>query len=367
MLNPMDVLVTILNAQASQGIGHALKRIRAVGFDSTYTDTGSQVLDMLGSLTDGTYEGLNADGLAGEDPYPVLDGKITVRANAYEDTVNALRERFTKLTLVIDGAWYIRFADKVVQNIVAANWGDGAGITKEQAAKVTTLGNKFQGNSEITSFDEFEYFTGINPLKFEALFYQCTTLSSIRLPKSIATIGKQCFDGCVQLKDTGDIKHLEIILDNGYRGTALQGNIDISGCKNIGYGAFWNCKKITEFSFSKSLTEIGSNAFLNCTSLKTINIPNGIAKIEEQLCRGCSSLETVTIPNSVTYIRRYAFRDCVQLQFVRCEAATPPTIEYDVFYNTNNCPIYVPTGSITTYKSATNWSNYASRIQAIPD
>ena len=113
------------------------------------------------------------------------------------------------------------------------------------------------------------------------------------------------------------------------------------------------------------MTEIGSNAFLNCTSLKTINIPNGIAKIEEQLCRGCSSLETVTIPNSVTYIRRYAFRDCVQLQSVRCEAATPPTIEYDVFYNTNNCPIYVPTGSVTAYKSATNWSNYASRIQAI--
>jgi len=34
--------------------------------------------------------------------------------------------------------------------------------------------------------------------------------------------------------------------------------------------------------------------------------------------------------------------------------------------NTNNCPIYVPSASVNAYKTATNWSTYASRIQAIP-
>jgi len=35
------------------------------------------------------------------------------------------------------------------------------------------------------------------------------------------------------------------------------------------------------------------------------------------------------------------------------------------FDSTNNCQIYVPAASVDAYKAATNWSSYASRIQAI--
>lgn len=45
-------------------------------------------------------------------------------------------------------------------------------------------------------------------------------------------------------------------------------------------------------------------------------------------------------------------------------ATTPPTV------SSNNgipsaCQIYVPASAVNSYKSATWWSNYASRIQAI--
>ena len=47
-------------------------------------------------------------------------------------------------------------------------------------------------------------------------------------------------------------------------------------------------------------------------------------------------------------------------------STTPPTLyEYDLD-NTNDCPIYVPAGSVETYKAASGWSEYANRIQAIP-
>ena len=45
---------------------------------------------------------------------------------------------------------------------------------------------------------------------------------------------------------------------------------------------------------------------------------------------------------------------------------TPPTIEYEQFgessfdRGTNECPIYVPSGSVDAYKAA--WPNYADRI-----
>ncbi|MBR5678842.1 MAG: leucine-rich repeat protein, partial [Paludibacteraceae bacterium] len=38
----------------------------------------------------------------------------------------------------------------------------------------------------------------------------------------------------------------------------------------------------------------------------------------------------------------------------------------NIFANTNNCPIYVPAGSVDAYKAAENWSQYAGRITAIP-
>ena len=46
------------------------------------------------------------------------------------------------------------------------------------------------------------------------------------------------------------------------------------------------------------------------------------------------------------------------------EAETPPTLGSEVFYNTNNCSIYVPCGTLDAYKTA--WSKYASQIKYEP-
>ena len=45
---------------------------------------------------------------------------------------------------------------------------------------------------------------------------------------------------------------------------------------------------------------------------------------------------------------------------------TPPTIGVTSISDYNPTVIYVPASAVNTYKSANNWSDYASRIQAIP-
>ena len=90
------------------------------------------MLDKLATLADGSYEGLSSEGLAGEDKYPVLDGTITVNANTYEDSVEALRYTFRKLTLNINGEFYVRFKDPIVQSMIAESYGDGVGTKMEQ-------------------------------------------------------------------------------------------------------------------------------------------------------------------------------------------------------------------------------------------
>ena len=77
-------------------------------------------------------------------------------------------------------------------------------------------------------------------------------------------------------------------------------------------------------------------------------------------------LTKVELPASVTSIGSGLFRGAGQLTNVTLQSTTPPTLGTDVFYNTNaNLVIYVPSESVDAYKSASGWSDYASRIQAI--
>lgn len=112
------------------------------------------------------------------------------------------------------------------------------------------------------------------------------------------------------------------------------------------------------------VTSIGDSAFGGCSGLTSVTIPSGVTSIGHSVFYGCSGLTSVTIPNSMTSIGNYAFSYCRTLTSVTVETITPPTLGSSAFYRTNNCPIYVPAESVEAYKTA--WSDYASRIQAIP-
>lgn len=139
----------------------------------------------------------------------------------------------------------------------------------------------------------------------------------------------------------------------------------------IGDDAFSNTHYLTSVNLPDSLVSLGSRAFSNANDngrLTSINIPAGLSTLDVRVFAGQSRLVSVTIPSNITLIKAGVFEDCTSLKYVYVESSVPPIIpssNLKVF--NNNAPgrkIYVPAGSLTTYQTATGWSDYASDIVA---
>ena len=125
-------------------------------------------------------------------------------------------------------------------------------------------------------------------------------------------------------------------------------------------------KCIKEVNIPTTVTSLGQSCFENCSSLTGISIPDSVTSLGNSCFGDCSGLTSVTIPEYVTSLGNWCFAYSPRLASVTCKATTPPTLGGLAFYQTHSTMvIYVPAESVDAYKSATNWSSYASKIQAI--
>ena len=199
-------------------------------------------------------------------------------------------------------------------------------------------------------------------------FRYCKSLSSIEIPDSVTSIANSAFESCSSLTSITIPDSVTSISDYAFNGCISLTSIEIpDSVTSIGGSVFANCSGITSCTIGSGVTSIANSAFESCSSLTSVTIPNSVTSIGNSVFRYCKSLSSIDIPDSVTSIGNSVFQNCISLTSVTVNAVTPPTISGNVFSNTNNCPIYVPSGSVDVYKSATNWSTYASRIQAIPE
>jgi hypothetical protein len=98
------------------------------------------------------------------------------------------------------------------------------------------------------------------------VFYECSRLQSIKLPKLMTSIGSNAFDGC-------------------------------SG--------------LTSIYIPNSVRFIGREVFRSCSGLMSVTIPKSLTSISDCTFQGCSSLTSVTIPKSVRSIGSAAFYGCI--------------------------------------------------------
>ena len=160
----------------------------------------------------------------------------------------------------------------------------------------------------------------------ESAFVQCKALTKLVVPNSVILIGKDAFAGCIALTNVTlpfigqklSPTRGEYMYPLGYIfGTTSYTNceatsqtyyinggtytttsyyipkslktVTVTGGK-LGYGAFYNCKNITNIQINEGVTEIGGMAFYNCKSLTKVNIPSTVTSLGSNIFDGCTSL-----------------------------------------------------------------------------
>lgn len=196
-------------------------------------------------------------------------------------------------------------------------------ISKAEAASVTSLGTIFKDNTEIVSFDELQYFTGLTAIA-DTAFYGCTALDKISLPENVTTIN-----------------------DMAFRGSGLTDcNLVLNNITMVKSGAFYDTK-IRSAIMPDIVTVVGAYS------------PG------YQTFGNCANLEYVLFGKNVTNILPYIFSNSHQMVMIVL-ATTPPTFNGDSFgYSGAVQSIYVPNESEVAYEGATNWSRYANMIKPI--
>lgn len=183
------------------------------------------------------------------------------------------------------------------------------------------------------------------------MFWGCSTLESVILPKDISVIGEAALSSCLNLKNViipESVIEVKIAAFNSCRSlTEVQLP---SGLQEIGSDAFHGCSNLQRIQIPEGVTSIAANTFGHCTNLKEVILPDGLLSIGTAVFAACDQLEKIVIPNSVMSIGERAFGSCYSLADVTLSSGQTVLGSY-VF---ENCPclqsIVIPEG-ITTIES----------------
>ena len=323
-----------------------------------------------------------------------LKGKTQAECDLLHNSVSVWSD-FKAVLPYIEGEELeiIDFADSNVKTIcVNAGWdanGDGE-LSIPEAAAVTSLGDVFKGNTNITSFNESQYFTGLTEIPQNA-FNGCTNLTSVTLPEGIATIiQEKAFYNCTLLETINFPLNLTEIGASAFMNCYALKSIALpNGLETIGNRAFSSCSALTSVIIPKTVTSIGPGVFSGCTSLEYLAVDKESTKYDSRegcnaiietatntLVSGCQyshipegvqaiarlafyniPIKKVTIPASVTSLAQTSFADCSQLVSIECKGYTVPTATQTSIIECPNLVVTVPREAVGKYRSATGWKN----------
>ena len=331
-----------------------LRDIRIIGFD---VDGDASDVTMIANLAndvdkDGNphiYNGIDAEGKPMDNSHPVIEGRLRINGNIYEEDYEALKAVFSNLAMEFLG-FYVSFKDPEVLRVLMANIAtdDGIGLTTEDVAKVTTISNWFKNNTSIESFDELAKFTSLTALENgNVAFYGCTNLKSVNLQNIVKMNSSNtedsygAFNKCSALESIGDTSSIQRLSHNAFKNCAsLKGPLSFPALTEIKNGCFY-ASGIVGIESLGTATELrgtedslgATGVFTNCVDLEYVRDAKKIAKIGNATFSGCTKLSEVGVDWSIVdTMGSNAFYNCTALEFEELNLPNLTTLSQNAFY-----------------------------------
>ena len=231
----------------------------------------------------------------------------------------------------------------------------------------------------------------------EKAFYRCEKLQNINLPEGLTTIGIRAFEFCKELESITLPSTLTMIDEYAFGTCEKIKSLTIpASVGSLGLAAFTACSSLKELTLEDGPNELrlthgeaGNSGYFTERPLekvyvgRPINHPetgwggyragafSGISTLKEVVVGEYvteipvnefmdSGLTTISLPKNLTKIGNFALSGCSSLNSITCEAVTPPTCGDNVFNTTDKkaCKLYVPSGSVDSYKTANVWKEF---------
>jgi len=171
------------------------------------------------------------------------------------------------------------------------------------------------------------------------LFKNSVNLKRVSIGQNVTFIPAYTFSGCSELyfANLDNASRLISVPTNCFYGCTSLKSINIpSSVASIGNYAFYGCSSLTLITIPKNVTSIGRAAFNGCTQLSAVimRYANDLETIGSEAFRSCSSLYSIVIPGSVTFIGEEAFYNSSNL--AKAVIKGNPTIGTNAFPSTTN-------------------------------
>ena len=293
----------------------------------------------------------------------LITRQITIKldkAGSLPDRIGSSKKyKITNLKIVgeINGTYWRMIREMAGRDYFGGSTEGNLSVLDLSEAKIVEGGDEYY-------FHENGYYSKVFSTSNDEIgdyaFKDCSVLTSLTLPSSLATIGNYAFEGCSGLMSLNLPSSISRILQ----------------C------AFKDCSGLTSITLHYSLYRIlYSDAFSGCSELKEVNfcINNDL---ETYLRTGhpyinvdCGinyylndkKVTSIVIPSIVTSLGDYVFQECTTLQSVFVSWPTPIPVG-NAFYgfDTSKCTLYVPQGTEQDYFLADVWGDFKNIVEFDP-
>ena len=165
-----------------------------------------------------------------------------------------------------------------------------------------------------------------------------------------------------------DLPSVKSVGDNGMYGVGLT-ELYLPSCTSVGGTCICYCNSLVKVNLPKCTT-LGNYAFRDNGKLSEVLLP--VCKtIAQNAFYNCDLLKGISLPSATT-INASAFNGSAIFDTIILGASSVATLaNTNAFSGTKIASgtgyIYVPSALVDSYKSASNWSSFASQIRAIED